>query len=249
MLQKSAIIEVRQRLGIPGEGFPNEYEALAWYKDHYSHVKGKNFSGNFGFQYAYKSGLVDFEYDMGPDYIKIYAPHPLDEAVPLDSEALLLANKTNIPAWAAPAFRLVILVGALPEIIEIRVPSHLTSPLGSLRVLVHPAEEVSLRTWRKIGQMLGLLTGKGREGKTPWTTTTYSLKRESKKESLYLQTLWAYMAAIEQRGKRGQKGKRGLLVETAKILEANYGWDYVPDSYTIRRFLDRAEKIWHISTR
>ena len=68
-------------------------------------------------------------------------------------------------------------------------------------------------------------------------------------EYLYWQTLRAYMDAIEERRIRGQKGKRGLLVDTAIILVANYGWKHKEKSYTIRRFLDRAEKIWHISTR
>ena len=68
-------------------------------------------------------------------------------------------------------------------------------------------------------------------------------------EFLYWQTLSAYRDAIGERRRRGQKGKRGLLKDTARILKANYGWKYGEDSYTIRRFLDRAEKIWHISTR
>jgi len=62
------------------------------------------------------------------------------------------------------------------------------------------------------------------------------------------QTFLAYYDAIEQRREKGQKGKRGLLVETAKILKKKYGWEYEHDSYTIRRYLDRAQKIWHIST-
>jgi len=41
----------------------------------------------------------------------------------------------------------------------------------------------------------------------------------------------------------------GLLKETAKKLKEDYGWKYEEDSYTVRRFLDRAERIWHISTR
>lgn len=74
-------------------------------------------------------------------------------------------------------------------------------------------------------------------------------KRENKKELLYWQTFLAYMDAIEERRMRGQKGEKGLLVETAKILEKEYGWECFPDSYTVRRYLDRAEKIWRVSTR
>jgi len=249
MLHKTAIIEIRKRLSIPEEGFPNEDKALVWYRDHYHQAKGKDFRGTFGFEYDHSSGLVNFKYEIGPDSLKIYATYPLDEAVPLDREAQSLANKLNIADWAAPAFCLVILLGELPEVLEIQLPSHLTSPLGSLRVLVHPLEKLSLRNWRKIGQMLGLLTGKTEQVKTPWTTTTYSPKRESSMEYLYWQTLRAYMDAIGERRLQGQKGKKGLLVDTARILVANYGWNKVEESYTIRRFLDRAEKIWHVSTR
>ena len=248
MLHKTAIVEIRKRLDIPEEGFSNEDEALAWYRDHYHQAIGKKFKETFGFQYASSSGLVDFEYDMGPNYIKIYKPYPLDETIPLDRDALSLANSLNAPDWASPAFRLVILIGELPEVLEPQLPSHLTSPQGSLRVLVHPLEKLSLRNWRKVGQMLGLLTGKTEQVKTPWTTTTYNPKRESSMEYLYWQTLRAYMDAIGERRLQGQKGKKGLLVDTARILVRNYGWNKKEDSYTIRRFLDRAEKIWHIST-
>jgi len=59
----------------------------------------------------------------------------------------------------------------------------------------------------------------------------------------------AYMDAIKERQLQGQYGKKGLLVDTARILVRDYGWNKIEDSYTIRRFLNRAEKIWHISTR
>ena len=65
---------------------------------------------------------------------------------------------------------------------------------------------------------------------------------------VYWQTLRAYMDAIEERRLQDIKGKKGLLVDTARILVRDYGWNKVEESYTIRRYLDRAEKIWHIST-
>ena len=67
-------------------------------------------------------------------------------------------------------------------------------------------------------------------------------------EYLYWQTLRAYMDAIGERRLQGQKGKKGLLVDTARILVRDYDWNKKEDSYTIRRYLDRAEKMWHIST-
>lgn len=249
MLHRNAIIEIRQRLGIPVEGFANESKALAWYREHYHQAKGKDFSGTFGFQYDRRSGYVNFEYEIGQDFIKIYAPYPLDKSIPMDREAMILAEGIKIPDWVAPWLRLVILVGEPPEVIDVQIPDHLMAPLGDLRVLVHPTKKLSLRKWRKTGEMMGLLPGEIDLWKVPGVTTTYSPKRENKMELLYWQTYQAYMDAIGRRVKNGQKGKKGLLIETAKILVDDYDWKYEEASYTIRRYLDRAERIWHISTR
>ena len=248
MSHKIAIIEIRQRLGVPLEGFADESKALDWYRDHYHQAKDMHFSGTFGFQYDRRSGYINFEYEIGQDFLKVYAAHPLDNAVPMDKEAMILAEEINIPDWAAPWLRLVILVGEPPEVIEVQVPDHLMAPLGDLRVLVHPVKKLSLRKWRKTGALMGLLPGDIDLWKVPGVTTTYSPKRENSNELLYWQTYQAYMDAIDRRRTNGQKGKKGLLIETAKILVEDYGWQYEEESYTIRRFLDRAEKIWHIST-
>lgn len=248
MLQKNAIIRVRKRLGIPDEGLSGEKEALAWYNEHFKQAKGVKFKGSLGFHYQPFQSLFEFDYQSGPDKFSISIPYPLDHEVPLDREAITLARELNMPDWAAPALRLVLLVGKLPEKLEFRLPDHLIAPLGGCRVLLHPIDNVSLRRWRKTGEMMGLLTGKVDMWKVPGIITSYGSKRKNKKEPLYWLTLFAYRAAIEARRKRGQKGKRGLLVETAKILERKYGWEYEHDSYTIRRYLDRAEKIWHISS-
>jgi len=248
MLYKTAIIKTRQRLGIPDGGLPSEKEALAWYREHFRQTKGEKMKGTFGFQYDQRSGLIDFEYEASPEFIQIHAPSPLDNTVPLDKEVITLAKELNVPDWAATALRLVLLVGNVPEEFELRFPNYLIAPLGGYHILIHPVEELSLRKWREIGEMMGLLPGEIDMWKVPGTITSYNPKRKNKKEWLYWQTLLAYHNAIGQRRERGQKGKRKLLVETAKILEKEYGWDYSPDSYTVRRYLDRAEKIWHIWT-
>ena len=249
MSHKHAIIEIRQRLELPVEGFANQSKALAWFRKHYHQAKGKDFNGTFGFQYDQRSGYINFEYEINQDYLKIYAVHPLDNAIPLDREAMILAEEIKMPDWAAPWLRLVILVGEPPEAIEAHLPDHLMAPLGNLRVLVNPVRKLSLRKWRKTGEMMGLLPGEIDLWKVPGVTTTYSPKRENNMEFLYWQTYQAYMDAIGERRLQGQKGKRGLLVDTARILVKNYGWRYKEKSYTIRRYLDRADKIWHISTR
>lgn len=255
MLHKTAIVGVREHLGIPEEGLPGEKEALAWYGEHFKQAKGVEFKGSFGFQYKPFQGMFKFDYQSSLDKFSISAPSALDQEVPLDKEVISLAKKLNMPDLAAPALRLVLLVGRLPDELELRFPQYLIAPLGGFRVLVHPVGDLSLRPWRKIGEMMGLLPGKADVREVPGIITAYGSRRKNKKEGLYWQTLLAYMEAIgerrmkKRRGERVKGGKWGLLVETAEILENKYGWEDLPGSYTVRRYLDRAEKIWHISTR
>jgi hypothetical protein len=245
MSHKIVTIKTRQRLGIPKEGLPSEKEALAWYREHFRQTKGEKMKGTFGFQYEQWSGLIKFEYESGPEFIHIHAPLPLDNTIPLDKEVITLAKELNVPDWAATALRLVLLVGNVPEEFELHFPNYLIAPLGSYRILIHPVEKLSLRKWREIGETMGLLPGKIDMWKVPSTLTSYSSKRKNKKEWLYWQTLLAYMNAIGERRQKGQKGKKGLLIETGQILKDRYGWKFPPDSYTVRRYLDRAEKRWH----
>ncbi len=209
MLHKTAIIGARKRLGIPEEGLPNEKEALAWYREHFRQTRGKEMKGTFGFQYEQRSGLIDFEYETVPEFMKIHAPLPLDNTVPLDKEVITLAGELNMPDWAVPALRLVLLVGNIPEVLELRFPTYLIVPLGGYHILIHPVEELSLRKWREIGEMMGLLLAKIDMWKVPGTITSYGSKRKNRKEGLYWQTLLAYLDAIGERRNRGQKGKRG----------------------------------------
>jgi len=248
MFHKTAIVGVRERLGIPDAGLPGEKEALAWYREHFYRTKGVEFEGSFGFHYQSFQSMFEFDFQSSPDEFSISIPSPLDPEVPLDREVITLAEELNMPDWAAPALRLVLLVGELPEEPELRLPEYLVVPLGGFRVLVHPTGSVGLRRWRKTGEMMGLLPAEIDMWQVPGIITSYGSKRKNKKEELYRQTFLAYYDAIEQRREKGQKGKRGLLVETAKILKKKYGWEYEHDSYTIRRYLDRAQKIWHIST-
>jgi hypothetical protein len=253
MIHKTAIISIRKRLGIPEDGLPNEAEALAWYGEHFYHAKGIKFSGSFGFHYIPFQGKFDFDYQSSPDKFSIFAPYPLDAEIPLDKEVITLTEGKEgekvMPGWAAPALRLVLLVGGLPEKLELWFPEYLIAPVGEFRVLVHPADSVGVRRWRKTGEMMGLLPDGVDVWQVPGVMTTYGSERKNKKRELYWQTLNAYYEAIGRRAERGKKGKKGLLLETAKILEVKYGWPGYPESYEVRRYLDRAEKIWHVSTR
>ena len=248
MIYKSAIIKIRKHLGIRVKGYSLESKALAWYKKHYFQATGKAFNGSFGFRYSRISGYVDFKYEIGKDFIKVYSVHPLDNIVPLDREAMKLATDTKIPDWAAPCLRIILLVGKPTDTMEPRFPDHLLAPLGSVRLLVHPAKKMSLGKWRKTGMLMGLLPGEIDLWKVPAPATTYSPKRENTMEILYWQTYQAYRKAIKNRRSMGVKGKKGLLVDTANILVEDYSWKIIEKSYTIRRFLDRAEKMWHIPT-
>jgi hypothetical protein len=248
VLHKTAIIDMRKRLGISEEGLPNEKEALAWYREHFRQARGIEFKGTFGFHYQPFQRLLEFDYQSSPDKFSISVPYPLDHEVPLDKEVIILAKKLNLPDWVAPTLRLVLLIGELPEKLEHMLPEYLIAPVGGYRILVHPVEKLSLRPWRKIGEMMGLLPGERDMWEVLGIITSYGSERENKKKWLYWQTFLAYMEAVGERRKRGQRGKKGLLPEAAKILEERYGWEYFPDSYTVRRYLDRAEKIWHYST-
>jgi hypothetical protein len=250
VIHKTAIIKIRKRLGIPEEGLPSEAEALAWYGERFYRAKGIKFNGSFGFHYIPFQGKFDFDYQSGPDKFLISAPYPLDAEIPLDKEVITLTEeKIVMPGWAAPALRLVLLVGGLPEELELWFPEYLIAPVGEFRVLVHPVDNVGVRQWRKTGEMMGLLQGGRNVWQVPGVITSYGSERKNKKRELYWQTLNAYYEAMGRRAEKGQKGKKGLLVETAKILEEKYGWPGYPDSYEVRRYLDRAEKIWHVSTR
>jgi hypothetical protein len=253
VIHKTAIIKIRKRLRIPEEGLSNEAEALAWYGEHFYRAKGIKFNGSFGFHYIPFQGKFDFDYQSSPDKFSIFAPYPLDAEIPLDKEVITLTKgkkeKIVIPGWATPALRLVLLVGELPEELEFWFPEYLIAPVGEFRVLVHPVDKVGVRRWRKTGEMMGLLPDGMDVWQVPGVMTSYGSERKNKKRELYWQTFNAYYTAIGRRADRGQKGKKGLLVETAKILEEKYGWPGYPDSYTVRRYLDRAEKIWHVSTR
>ncbi len=248
MLHKAAIIEVRNRLGIPESGLPDEEKAFAWYKEHYLQSKGEGVSEDLGFEYDRSTGYIYFKYEVGPDYFKIFVPNPLDNDVPLDREASLLAQLENTPDWAAPWYRLLILIGEAPEMVAVQAPEHLIAPVGSLRLLIHSPSPSSSRKWRKAGEMMGTLPSETTYWSAPGISTTFISKRENKREPMYWQVLQAYLEAIENRKKENDNRKKGLLVDTGWILVKKYGWEYCPESYIVRRYLDRAQKIWHYST-
>lgn len=240
---------VRERLKIPEEGFPDGKDALRWYKDHFEEAKGTKFRGSLGFRYDPMRNILDFEYKDNHKGLWIAAPAPLDQQVPLDREAAAIGRDAKVPEWATPALRLVLLIGQLSKDLDLRVPHQFIAPLGNYRMLVHPATSTSTRQWRSSGEMMGVLPGEVDMWQVPGTMTVYGEKRKNKRYEVYRQVLLAYGDAISERRMKGKKGKWGLLKETGQILKDRYDWDTPADSYTVRRYLDRADKIWHISTR
>lgn len=250
MRHKTAIIkQIRVVFRIPKEGFTSNPEALNWYKEHFRIAKGNDFTGSFGFRYDFFRRQLEFDYNLSPDGFFISYPYPLDMDVPFDREISSLAKELELPKWIAPVLRLVVLMGKLPEELIFYIPSQLIAPIGEFRLLLQPAENVSLRQWRKTGEILGILPTEVDMWHIPGVIQVYGVERKSKKQELYWQTYLAYQEVIGERRAKCRKGKRGILIETARILKDRYNWEGEPDSYTVRRYLDRAENIWYVSTR
>lgn len=249
MQQKTAkFIEIRRMFRIPKEGFATEREASDWYRAHYKVAKGTDFAGSFGFRYVFPGhSQLEFDYRVSPEGFFIAYPHPLDNAIPFDREVSALAKEVRLPEWKAPALRLVVLMGGPFDNEVPYIASWLIAPIGQFRLLFHPASTMSLRQWRRMGEFVGVLPSKPDLWQVPGITQGYGDQKWGKKGESYWETQMAYMEVVGIRRQQGRKGKRGILQDTAKRLEEEYGWEYAPDSYTIRRYLDRAQKIWHMT--
>lgn len=248
MEQKTAkIIYIRDTFEIPKEGFASKKEALEWYKNHFKIAKGKEFVGGFGFSYEFSRRSLEFDYELRPDGMFIACAAPLDPDVPFDREVSTLATQLELPKWLAPASRLIVLMGKLFDDEIPNIPFWLMAPLGNFRLLVYPERNVSLRKWRKIGELLGVLPSKPSLWETQGVMQGYGEEKWGKKEELYWQTLQAGVEAVNIRLQQGRKGKRGLLQDTAKVLTGKYGWkEWEVDSYKVSRYLKRAKQRWHI---
>jgi len=136
-------------------------------------------------------------------------------------------------------------------------------------VLVRPASNASLERRSTTGEMMGVLDS-DITPRARGLTTVYRMGRMKIGEPLYWETYLAYKDAITERRRKKKEnwekkgisletldmitelkpenlGRKGLLRETAKILVSKYHWPKEEESYTIRRYLDRAQKIWNIS--
>ncbi len=235
------IISIRQELGIPANGFPNESEALDWYRDHYEKAKGIPLKCGFGYRHTFPmSGIeFDYEYDYDSGKFSLNFIPPIDKQVPLDKHALSLAQDGGIDLVNAPAVRIVILVGtpngALPLI-----PTYISAAMGAARVLMHPPAVVTDKLRRQILDEPGLFSTDINQG--------YLGERENKNIPRYFDVYRAYGDWIGMKREKERKGtivsRKGYLKWIAQRLVKEYGWESIPSSYTVCRYLERSRKIW-----
>jgi len=242
--ETAKIISIRRQFNIPVDGFRDEREALAWYKQHYQQVKGEPFQQGFGFRFDITGRVLelDYEYDDASQRFSMSSIPPIDKEVPFDQSVLSIALDMGMDVYLAPALRLTVLAGRVQEQLP-EIPTYTFAALGSFRLLV---------------QSPGVLSGEQRaqlldDLRPPSSSLIigYWVKRKRQKIGLYLQVSWAYSDWIHEKRQRQKKGekvsKKGYLVWIAKRLVKNYGWKLQPNSYTVKRYLDRASELWHIS--
>ncbi|MFC1998854.1 hypothetical protein ACFLVR_04340 [Chloroflexota bacterium] len=237
------ISSIRSIFGIPYKGFSNEREALAWYRTHYKKALGKSFLGGFGYRYPPDhDGPLGFDCQYDPETRKytIADIPPLDLNVPLDNEAWAYAKELDIDWFSATAIRLILLIAPLTvdgHPYMPYIPRYLFAPLGEWQLCVQSPGGLSTRERRELldKRNIKVIT----EGY--FTDRTINKPRQySKMIPLYLDVLQAY----EEEKEEGPNRIRGYLQRIAQRLVSKYDWEYEPESYTVKRYLDRALKMW-----
>ena len=91
------IISIRQALGVPEDGFPDESTALEWYREHYKKAKGTPLRGGFGYRFEEFRRCIqfDYDYDCGSGRLSLnYIPEIVINGISL--EAVKEAMKAGI---------------------------------------------------------------------------------------------------------------------------------------------------------
>ncbi len=236
------IKSIRQELGIPANGFPNESEALDWYRDHYEKAKGIPLKSGFGYRFEEFGRSIEFddEYDYDSGRLSLNYIPEIDKKVPLDVQALSLAWDSGIDPVSAPALRLPILVGYPEESLPL-IPSYISAAMGGARLLMHPPSVVTDEMRRQILDEPG-----------PFSTgisQVYLGERNNKNIPRYFDVHRAYGDWVAMKREKERIGttivsKKGYLKWIAKRLEKEYGWESIPSSYTVCRYLQRSRKVW-----
>ncbi len=236
------IISIRQALGIPEDGFPDESTALEWYREHYKEAKGTSLRGGFGYRFEEFGRSIEFDYEYDYDSGRLslnYIPE-IDKQVPLDVQALSLAWDSGIDPVSAPALRLPILVGYPKESLPL-IPSYISAAMGGARLLMHPPSVVTDEMRREILDEPGPFSTGISQG--------YLGERENKNIPRYFDVYRAYGDWIAMKREKERKGitkvsRKGYLKWIGRRLVEEYDWESIPSSYTVCRYLDRARKIW-----
>ena len=235
------ILSISHLLGMLENGFPNESEALDWYRDHYEKAKRIPLKCGFGYRFEEfrRSIQFDYEYDYDSGKFSLNFIPPIDKQVPLDKHALSLARDGGIDLVNAPALRIVILVGTPNSTLPI-IPSYISAAMGAARVLMHPPAVVSDQLRRQILDESGPFSTGINQG--------YLGERENKNIPRYFDVYRAYGDWVEMKREKERKGtivsRKGYLKWIAKRLVKEYEWESIPTSYTVLRYLQRATKVW-----
>jgi len=235
------IIAIRQELGIPEDGFPDESTALEWYREHYKEAKGTPLRGGFGYRFEEfrRSIQFDYEYDYVGGRLSLNYIPEIDKQVPLDVQALSLAWDSGIDPVNATALRLPILVGYPKESLPL-IPSYISAAMGGARLLMHPPSVVTDEMRRQILDEPGSFsTG---------INQVYLGERKNKNIPRYFDVYRAYGNWVEMKREKERKGtiisRKGYLKWIAQRLVKEYGWESRPSSYTVCRYLQRSREIW-----
>jgi len=235
------IKSIRQELGIPANGFPNESEALDWYRDHYEKAKGIPLKSGFGYRFEEFGRTIEFddEYDYDSGRLSLNYIPEIDKQVPLDVQALSLAWDSGIDPVSAAALRLPILVGYPKESLPL-IPSYISAAMGGARLLMHPPSVVTDEMRRRILDEPGPFSTGINQG--------YLGERKNKNMPRYFDVYRAYGDWVEMKREKERKGtivsRKGYLKWIAQRLVKEYGWESIPTSYTVLRYLERATKVW-----
>jgi len=242
MENTAKIISIRQELGIPEDGFPDESTALEWYRAHYKEAKGTPLRGGFGYRLEEAGQRIiqfDYEYDYDSGKFSLNFIPPIDKKVPLDKHARSLARDSGIDLVNAPALRLPILVGYPKESLPL-IPSYVSAAMGAARVLLHPPSVVTDEMRRRILDEPGPFSTGINQG--------YLGERKNKNMPQYFDVYRAYRDWVEMKREKERKGtivsRKGYLKWIAQRLVKEYGWESIPTSYTVLRYLERATKVW-----
>jgi hypothetical protein len=235
------IISIRRNLGIPVNGFPNEREALDWYRYHYKKAKGISLRSGFGYRFEeFRRNIeFDYEYDYDSGKLSLNFIPPIDKQVPLDKQALSLARGGGIDLVSAPALRLPILVGYPIDSLPL-IPNYISAAMGGARLLMHPPSIVTDELRRQIMDESGPFSTGINQG--------YLGERKNRNMPRYFDLYRAYGDWVEMKREKERNGskvsRKGYLKWIAQQLVTEYGWESKPASYTVLRYLERAKKFW-----